>query len=211
MVTGSTDHSGCLVAGGPGQLRTPHRPSRSAIGRPEGFFAVGSARDLPFGQRLHSVDQPAPAPPAPVPPPGIVAGTNVLTAAGLIRIEMLRPGDRIVTRNTGLVRLVGLSFCQYDGDFIAITARALGETRPETDTIVPAARTVLLRGSCAMAVTGQPAALVPAGTLSGLPGVTLHQDYEMTLVQLVFDTPQLVYADGLETLCHPDPGERRAA
>lgn len=190
-MTGLTDQSGCLQASERARVRATHWLART------------------YDHDAQFVDQPAPA--SPSPGPGLVAGTTVLTADGIIPVEMLRPGDRIVTRNTGLVRLAHLSFRQYDGDFIAITAGALAATRPATDTILPAAQTVLLRGACAQAVTGQSAALVPAGHLCGMAGVTMHQDYQMTLVQLVFDTPQLVYADGLETLCLVDAGDRLAA
>ncbi|MFU8864241.1 MAG: Hint domain-containing protein [Rhodobacterales bacterium] len=210
-MTGSTEHSGCSAASGRAATSPTHPAAHSTIGRAEAFLANPQGHHQPFAQDAKAVFQPAPALPSPSPRLGLVAGTTVLTADGIIPVEMLCPGDRIVTRNTGLVRLSRLSFSQYDGDFIAITARALTETRPETDTIVPAAQTVLLRGACAQAVTGQSTGLAPAGQLLGMPGVTLHQDYQMTLVQLVFDTPQLVYADGLETLCLADAGDRLAA
>lgn len=214
-MTVATDHSGCRVTfgradtGGRAHISAPHRTIRSPRGSAGMFFADPQNHNAPSAQEPQAVTYTAGPPPAPQ--LGIVAGTTVVTADGIIPVELLCPGDRIVTRNTGLVRLGGLSFRQYDGDFIAITARALGATRPETDTIVPAAQTVLLRGACAQEITGQSAALVPAGQLFGMPGVTLHQNYQMTLVRLAFDTPQLVYADGLETLCLANADDRLAA
>ena len=143
--------------------------------------------------------------------PGLVAGSVILTADGAIPVEYLCPGDRIITRNAGLARISAVHCVQYAGDFIQIAARALGATRPDSDTILPAAQTILLRGQAALALTGQASALVPAQALARLPGVTPHDGIEMTLVQLVFDAPQLVYADGLETLCLPDARASLAA
>jgi len=208
-MTVSTDHSGCRVTFERALIGPPLKTIRSPRGSAGMFLADPQNCHAPSAQEPQPVNITAGPPPASE--LGIVAGTTVVTADGIIPVELLCPGDRIVTRNTGLVRLAHLSFSQYDGDFIAIIAGALGATRPETDTIVPAAQTVLLRGACAQEITGKSAALVPAGRLFGMPGVTLHQDYQMTLVQLVFDTPQLVYADGLETLCLAEAGDRLAA
>lgn len=135
--------------------------------------------------------------------PGLVAGTRVLTADGDLPVELLGPGDRIITRNTGLVRLVALHFHQCRGDFVQIKAGALGDTRPETDTILAADQTVLVRGNAALALAGQASWLVRASDLPDIAGKSVLSGIEMTVVQMVFDTAQLVYADGLETLCVP--------
>lgn len=199
-MTGSAEYRGCPEA------------DHHATYIPERFFAsTEDQRRLPYHRHSQIMTDQSAGFALPPRQPGLVAGTTVLTADGIIPVELLTPGDRIVTRNTGLVRLAHLTFSQYDGDFIAITARSLAETRPDTDTIIPAAQTVLLRGTCAQMMTGHPAALVSAEKLAGISGVTLHQGIEMTLVQLVFDRPQLVYADGLETLCLADTEDRLAA
>lgn len=145
------------------------------------------------------------------PHPGLVAGSVVWTSDGAIAVEYLAPGDRVVTRNAGLVAVTALHIVQYGGDFIQIAAQSLGKNRPDTDTILPATQTVLVRGRIAQHITGQDTALVAAERLGRIPGVTRHDRIEMTLVQLVFDRPQLVYADGLETLCLPKECARQDA
>jgi hypothetical protein len=144
------------------------------------------------------------------PPPlqtALVAGTIVLTAEGAIPAELLGPGDRIITRNTGLVRLSGIAFHRRAGDFLTITADALGPQMPQTDTVVATEQPILLRGPLAMAASGQSSCILTAGDLPracpGLQGLALLTWIEMTMVQLQLETAQIVYADGLETLCAP--------
>ncbi|MDP5336067.1 MAG: Hint domain-containing protein [Paracoccaceae bacterium] len=144
------------------------------------------------------------------PPPlqtALVAGTIVLTAEGAIPVELLGPGDRIITRNAGMVRLSGITFHQRAGDFLTIAAGALGPQMPRTDTVVATEQPILLRAALAMAASGQPSCLLPAGDLPracpGLQGLALLRGIEMTMVQLQLDAMQIVYADGLETLCAP--------
>ena len=143
--------------------------------------------------------------------PGLVAGTLVMTADGIVPVELLLPDDRIITRNTGLVPLRGLMFRQVRGEFVQVRATALGEARPLTDTIMAADQTVLLRGTPALTLRGQEMVLIRAGDLAALEGCSLLRAIEMTVVQLLFDRAQLVYADGLETLCLPQDGGSRVA
>lgn len=144
------------------------------------------------------------------PPPlqtALVAGTIVLTADGAIPVEFLEQGDRIITRNTGLVCLSGIGFHRRAGDFISIAAGTLGRQMPQTDTVVACDQPILLRGPLAFAASGQSSCLMPAGDLPracpGLPGLALFPGIDMAMVQLQFDSAQIVYADGLETLCAP--------
>jgi hypothetical protein len=132
---------------------------------------------------------------------GIVAGTRVLTADGLLPVELLGRGDRVITRNTGLVRLIAVEFAQCGGDFVQIAAGSLGDTRPETDTILAADQTVLLRGNDTRTGTTPSGRLVRAADLAAGEGCSLLAGVEFTVVRLIFHSPQLVYADGLETLC----------
>jgi len=175
----------------------------------QSMFSITTMGRAPFGPP----DQDLPTQGAALqhPHPGLVAGSVVWTSDGAIPVEFLTPGDRVVTRNAGLVTVTALNFVQYCGDFIQIAAQSLGKSRPDTDTILPATQTVLLRDQIAQQLTGQDSALVAAGLLGQIPGVTRQNAIEMTAVQLVFDRPQLVYADGLETLCLPKVSARQAA
>ncbi len=141
------------------------------------------------------------------PPPqtAFVAGTIVLTAEGAIPVELLGPGDRIITRNTGIMKIGGIAFFRRFGDFVTIAAGSLGPQMPQRDTVLAADHPILLRGRLAMDASGQTSCLVAAVDLAqALPEVTglaLLRGGEKKMVHLTLETNQIVYADGLETLC----------
>ncbi|MDX5403029.1 MAG: Hint domain-containing protein [Rhodobacterales bacterium] len=141
------------------------------------------------------------------PLPGLVAGTRVLTADGISPVELLGPGDRIITRNAGTVRLAGLRFHQHRGDFLQIPAGALGASRPDTDTILASTQIVFIRDA-SMTASARGGRLIRAADLPPIVGGAFLRGVRMTVVELMFDSPQLVYADGLETLC--DPARQRS-
>ena len=132
---------------------------------------------------------------------GIAAGSIVLSAEGAIPVEFLCPGDRIITRNAGMVRLAAIESRAVRGRFVQIQQGTLADIRPDTDTILAADQQLLLRGKLAQRLTGQPAAFCRAGDLPAGPGIIALKDTTLTLVQLIFHSPQIVYADGLELLC----------
>lgn len=132
---------------------------------------------------------------------GIVAGSIILTADGAIPVEFLCPGDRIVTRNTGMVRVAAIESCACRGGFVRIQQGTLADIRPDRDTTLAADQQLLLRGKLASRLTGQPTALLRAGDLPAGPGILPLPEITLTLVQLIFHSPQIVYADGLELLC----------
>lgn len=129
---------------------------------------------------------------------GLVAGTVVLTLAGEIPVEHLTPGDRIITRGTGLATLRGLRSDEIDTALVRIRAGSLGHTRPERDTRIGAATPVLIRDWRAPALYGQPSAMVPAGRLADGEFVAREEVARVRLYTLDFDRPHVIYADGLE-------------
>ena len=132
---------------------------------------------------------------------GIVAGSIILSAEGAIPVEFLCPGDRIITRNAGMVRIAAIDSRTVRGNFVQIQQGTLADIRPDTDTILGADQHLLLRGKLASLLTGESAGLLRAGDLPVGPGIIGLEDRTLTLVQLIFHSPQVVYADGLELLC----------
>jgi len=63
---------------------------------------------------------------------GLIAGTIVLTGDGEIPVQYLSPGDRIITRNAGMVRLVQARLTRAVMHAVRIEAGLLGQKRPET-------------------------------------------------------------------------------
>ncbi|MCR8825686.1 Hint domain-containing protein [Pseudosulfitobacter koreensis] len=129
---------------------------------------------------------------------GLVAGTILLTSDGEIPVEYLSAGDRIITRNAGLVTLKAVATTQIRSAAVAIAAGSLGQRRPETNVILPAAHQVLIRDWRARALAGAAQAVLPAGCLIDGEFITDLGVRTMTLIQLGFDAPHVIYADGLE-------------
>ena len=134
---------------------------------------------------------------------GIVFGTKVMTMDGEMPVEYLCAGDRIITRN-GCRSLLGVSVTvARDLPVVRIMQGVLGKDTPETDLLVTAAQTIMLRDWRAKAFGGSSCAMVPAHRL--VDGEYIRADVlpEARLFTLHFDQDAVVYAGGLELSC-PD-------
>jgi len=134
---------------------------------------------------------------------GLPAGTIVLTLEGEIPVEFLAPGDRIVARNCGSARLEDVEAVHVTEHCVEIAAGSLGDTRPETELILPASQPVLLRDWRARALFGQPQAVAPIGALVDHGFVRDLGERELTLHRLIFARDQVIYAGGLEVMSAP--------
>jgi Hint domain len=131
---------------------------------------------------------------------GIASGTVVATADGFLPVDFLAPGDRVVTRDgMRVVRAVRVS--RYSGPAVTIRASALGHDRPDQDLTLPADTLVYLRDWRAGAIFGQAEALVPVARLVDGEFIAEEQVLGLRLYDLVFDAPQIVYAEGVELYC----------
>ncbi|MFN0115959.1 MAG: Hint domain-containing protein [Paracoccaceae bacterium] len=131
---------------------------------------------------------------------GIAAGTRVMTLDGEIPVEFLSPGDRIVTRD-GMRRLVSVSAGVYSGRAMRLAEGALGHDRPQTGITLPAGTSVHLRNWRAKAMSGQPVADAPVSRLFDGQYVTEVTVRALRVYRLEFETPQVIYAEGLELAC----------
>ncbi|MEO0380595.1 MAG: Hint domain-containing protein [Pseudomonadota bacterium] len=129
---------------------------------------------------------------------GLVSGTILLTSDGEIPVEYLSVGDKIVTRNAGLVSLVAIKSERVSDEAVKIAAGSLGDKKPTHHVMLPAAQMVLVRDWRAKALRGAAQAVMPAGCLVDNEYITALGVRDMTLVRLGFDAPYIVYADGLE-------------
>ena len=133
-------------------------------------------------------------------PKGIASGTVLATLDGYLPVDFLEPGDRVVTREgMRIVRAVRVH--RYSGQAVIITASALGHDRPEHDLTLPADTRVFLRDWRAGALYGSDQAMVPVSRLVDGEYIAATQVRSMRLYDLVFDTPQIVYAEGVELCC----------
>lgn len=131
-------------------------------------------------------------------PGGLMAGTIVLSLEGEMPVEFLEPGDRIITRDSGMARLAGVIRATRLMRMISFAAGSLGDTRPDQDLILPADQPVLIRDWRARALFGLPRAMIPAAAL--IDGEFIRDLGEQTvpLYQLRFDRDHVIYAGGLE-------------
>lgn len=131
---------------------------------------------------------------------GIAGGTVVATLDGYLPVEFLSPGDRVVTRE-GMRVVREVRTQRFTGSAVRIGASALGHDRPEQDLTLPSDTLVLVRDWRAQAIFGHDQALVPVERLIDGEYIAPANVTGMRLYELRFDTPQIVFAEGVEIYC----------
>ena len=136
-----------------------------------------------------------------LPAPGMLAGTMVRTLEGVLPVEYLTPGDRIVTR-AGMRRLTSISVLSRKMiDLVRIRASTMGHDRPDQDLLLSPGQPVVIRDWRAQALYGVPAAAIPAARLADGEFVCLETHRQVRLFALRFDDEEVIYAEGLELAC----------
>lgn len=141
-------------------------------------------------------------------PVGLAAGANVRTPCGLRRVENLRPGDLIVTRNDGLqpVRMIWkqtICAAEVAADPslapVLIPTRAVGPMMPQSAICVGAAQAVLIPGYKIEGRADTDPCLMRARDYAEICDEVCVRDPEGDAVfySLVFDHPYVFTANGL--------------
>lgn len=128
---------------------------------------------------------------------GVLAGLNVLTLEGAIPAEYLGPGDRIVTRDRGSARLLAVDRVALITPVYSILPASFGASRPDRRVLLPASARLHIRDWRAMALFGRPEALIEVSRLADGDYIALQPARQRTLLRLIFETPQILFADGL--------------
>jgi hypothetical protein len=81
---------------------------------------------------------------------------------------------------------------------ISIAAGSLGDTRPETDIVLPADQLILIRDWRAQALFGRDQALVPASTLVDGEFIRDQGRQALDLYSVKLEHQHVIYAGGLE-------------
>ncbi len=132
---------------------------------------------------------------------GLMAGTQVRTLDGVLPVEFLEPGDRIVTR-AGARRLVAVSVVQRRmAAVVRIRATTLGHDRPEQDLLLAPGQPVMIRDWRARALYGVEAAAIPASRLADGEFIVTEVLRQVRLFTLRFAEDEVIYAEGLEVAC----------
>jgi Hint domain len=142
--------------------------------------------------------------PAQVTTKGMAQGTQVLTAEGLLPVEFLAPGDRIITRD-GLRVLVDVSMHVMVGDVVRISASSQGHARPEEDVVLGCDQALLIRDWRAKALYGAAQAVVPVERMIDGELVRRERASGLRMYRLEFASAAVVYAGGLELACDAVP------
>lgn len=137
------------------------------------------------------------------------AGARIATPGSPVAVERLAPGDLVVTMDRGArpVRWIGTR--RLDRADLArrpgwrpvrIAAGALGPGLPEADLLVSRQHRVLVGSAIVARMFGVPDVLVPAIKLTALDGVEIAHDMRaVTYCHMLFDTHEIVWANGLPT------------
>jgi hypothetical protein len=134
-------------------------------------------------------------------PQGMIAGTLVRTLDGILPVDFLTPGDRIVTRS-GARRVTSVSVvARRQVDLVRFKASTMGHDRPEQDLLLSPGQPVIIRDWRAQALYGVPVAAIPAARLADGEFVCLETHHNVRLFTLRFDDDEVIYAEGLELAC----------
>ena len=145
---------------------------------------------------------------------GVHASTLVATEMGWLPAGDLRPGDRIVTFDNGMVALrdAAVSLQTTAGRTLPraywplmVPEKALGNRR---EMLLMPEQNVLIESDEGEDLFGDPFLLVAASALDGYNGITrVAPAPEMKIVSLRFDDEQVVYANGMVLMHCPTPAQ----
>ena len=136
-------------------------------------------------------------------------GTQIATPSGPRRIEDLREGDKVQTRDNGAQEIQWIGARRISGARlfvvpklrpVRIRAGALGIDRPEKELLVSPEHRMLLRGGQVQALFNTSEVLVAARDL--INGHTIATDTavrEVTYIHLLLGSHQVLWANGVES------------
>ena len=135
------------------------------------------------------------------------AGTLIETARGTLKIEDLREGDLVQTRNglkalrwIGKRRLVAVDLRANPKLLpVIVPAGAFGNGLPKRDISFSPQHRVLIRSAIAERMFGSAEVLVPVKQLVGYAGIDVQGDAQnVTYFHLMFDKHEIVSVEGIE-------------
>ena len=150
-------------------------------------------------------------------PAGLVFGTSVLTPFGSRRVENLRPGELVVTRDHGPQPLRTVWSQTFDAAEVAadpslapirLAPRALGPMMPRREVLLAGGDRILVPGWRTACKERGVCRLIAAGEIAGrAEGVRVDRSAgAVTYVSLLFDRHHVIQAEGLLVgTYHPTP------
>ncbi len=145
-------------------------------------------------------------------PGGVICftpGTRIITPNGTRRIEDLRPGDSIQTKDNGAQAVLWTGHRRMTGARlyamphlrpIRFRSGALGIDRPDEDLLVSPQHRMLVKGAAAQSLFHADEVLVAAEDLLNDGSISIDRTLrEVTYVHVLLERHQIVWANGLET------------
>ncbi|MEY4981846.1 MAG: hypothetical protein RIR62_112 [Pseudomonadota bacterium] len=135
--------------------------------------------------------------------------TRIATPDGPRLIQMLRPGDLILTKDNGPQEVLWSGHRRMTGARlhamphlrpIRFRAGSLGSGRPDGDLLVSPQHRMLVKGRAAQSLFNTPEVLVRAEDLTNGHNVTVDQSLrEVTYIHILLERHNIVFANGIET------------
>ena len=130
---------------------------------------------------------------------GLVEGTEVLTARGLVKVEDIAAGMRLVTRERGLQRVAfATQRLLPHAEVVRITPEALGASSEGSPIFVAPSQRVLLKDWRAKAMFGRARALVSVRKLIDGELIKRLDMRNARLFSLHFEASLILYAGEIE-------------
>lgn len=137
--------------------------------------------------------------------PCFAAGTIISTIGGDCPVELIQPGDRVITRDNGVQRVAWtgqVTLSNYQLSLlpelrpVLIRSGALNGIAPVRDTVVSPNHRVLIFSAAAQMLFGESEVLVAAQHLVGTPGFESVETGSVTYVHLMFEQHEVILGDG---------------
>ncbi len=138
--------------------------------------------------------------------PCLTPDSTVVTHQGDMRVDDLKVGDLVLTRDNGYqpIRWIGHRYLsavdlamQPDFAPVRIAKGALGSGLPRRDMMISPQLRLLLAGSRAEMLFGTDEVLVAAAHLCGNPGIDAVSPWKgVTYIHILFDAHQIIRVDG---------------
>ncbi|WP_299558530.1 Hint domain-containing protein [uncultured Sulfitobacter sp.] len=137
--------------------------------------------------------------------PCFTPGTHIATAKGEVKVENLKVGDRIITRDNGMQQIRWIGAREMSGTELAakahlrpvlIRAGALGNGLPERDMMVSPNHRVLVANDKTALYFEEREVLVAAKHLTDVEGIDVVDVSHTTYIHIMFDQHEVILSDG---------------
>lgn len=135
------------------------------------------------------------------------AGTRITTVSGPVPVELLRVGDRVLTRDDGPQPVLWTGHREISGGRlhvmphlrpVRIPSGAFDTEDPRGDLLLSPRHRLLVRGQAARALFNTPEVLITASDLAGYRGIHIDRRIAgLTYVHVMLPRHQVVWANGV--------------